>query len=359
VKRILTVVGARPQFIKCAPVSKVIGKYFKEILVHTGQHYDHEMSRAFFEELEIPEPDFNLGIGSDSPSAQTAKILIELEKVVKKKKPDLILTYGDTNSTLAASLTASKLTIPLAHVEAGLRSYNRNMPEEINRICSDRISDLLFCPTKTAKKNLESEGIRKNVYMVGDVMKDLILYTVKSKTFKRRISEDIFMDTEPYYFLTIHRQENTDDAVRFKKIIKLIGKIKYKIIFPLHPRTKKQLRKKKIILPDNIFITKPVSYIESLVLQKNAKIVITDSGGMQKEAYILGKPCITLRDETEWTETLKDGFNSIVGADRNKFLSAIENCSASKLKPSKNLFGHGDASVRIAKVLRNYMYLKT
>ena len=216
-KKILTVIGARPQFIKCAPVSKVIRKYFKEILVHTGQHYDHEMSRAFFEELNIPEPDFDLGIGSDSHSAQTAKMLIALEKVAEKIKPDLMIVYGDTNSTLAGSLVASKFLIPLAHVEAGLRSYNRNMPEEINRICSDRISDILFCPTKTAKKNLESEGIKKNVYMVGDVMKDLILQTVKSKNFKKRISENTLLKKKPFCYLTIHRQENTDDAVRFKK----------------------------------------------------------------------------------------------------------------------------------------------
>ncbi|MFC2093883.1 non-hydrolyzing UDP-N-acetylglucosamine 2-epimerase, partial [Bacteroidota bacterium] len=293
-KRILTVIGARPQFIKCAPVSKVIRKYFKEVLIHTGQHYDHEMSRAFFEELNIPAPDFDLGIGSDSHSAQTAKMLIALEKVVEKLKPDLMMVYGDTNSTLAGSLVASKLLIPLAHVEAGLRSYNRNMPEEINRICSDRISDILFCPTRTAKKNLENEGIKKNVYMVGDVMKDLILQTVKSKNFKRRILNNTLFKKELICYLTIHRQENTDDAVRLKRIFSLIGNIKQKVIFPLHPRTRKQILSYKIKLPENVYVTKPVSYFESLAFQMNAEFVITDSGGMQKEAYILGTPCITI-----------------------------------------------------------------
>ena len=354
-KKILTVIGARPQFIKCAPVSRIIRKYFKEVLVHTGQHYDHEMSKAFFKELKIPEPDFNLGIGSESHSAQTAKMLVGLEKVVEEKKPDLMLTYGDTNSTLAASLTASKLLIPLAHVEAGLRSYNRNMPEEINRICSDRISDLLFCPTRTAKKNLENEGIKKNVYMVGDVMKDLILKTLRSKSFKKRVFENRKLMRESFCYLTIHRQENTDNAERFRKMLDLISKIKYKVIFPLHPRTKKQIERNKIRLTENISVLKPISYFESLAYQKNADIVITDSGGMQKEAYILGTPCITLRDETEWTETLQNGFNTVVGSDTKKFVAALEKCLTIKLKPDKNLFGRGDASEKITKVIRKYL----
>ncbi|MBL7127376.1 MAG: UDP-N-acetylglucosamine 2-epimerase (non-hydrolyzing) [Ignavibacteria bacterium] len=354
-KKILTVIGARPQFIKCAPASKVIRKYFKEVLVHTGQHYDHEMSRAFFEELNIPEPNFDLGIGSDSHSAQTAKMLIALEKVVEKIKPDLMMVYGDTNSTLAGSLVASKLMIPLAHVEAGLRSYNRNMPEEINRICSDRISDILFCPTRTAKENLENEGIKKNVYMVGDVMKDLILHTVRSKNFKKRILENTLFNKGPFCYLTIHRQENTDDVVRFKKIFSLIGNIKYKVIFPMHPRTRKQIHKNKIKMPANVCITKPISYFESLAFQMNAEFVITDSGGMQKEAYILGTPCITIRDETEWTETLKNGFNKLVGIDKKKFMSTVDKCITLKLKPNDNLFGHGDASEKITKVIRKYL----
>ena len=354
-KRILTVIGARPQFIKSAPVSRIIRKSFKEILVHTGQHYDYEMSSAFFKELNIPEPDYNLGIGSDSHSAQTAKILIKLEKIVEKHKPDLMMVYGDTNSTLAGSLVASKLLIPLAHIEAGLRSYNRNMPEEINRICSDRISDLLFCPTKTALRNLKNEGIKKNVYMVGDVMKDLILQTIRSKDFKKRVFEIKQLMKEPFCYLTIHRQENTDNAEHFRKMLDLISKIKYKVIFPLHPRTKKQIERNKIRLTENISVLKPISYFESLAYQKNADIVITDSGGMQKEAYILGTPCITLRDETEWTETLQNGFNTVVGSDTKKFVAALEKCLTIKLKPDKNLFGRGDASEKITKVIRKYL----
>lgn len=356
-EKILTVIGARPQFIKCAPVSRVIRKYFKEILVHTGQHYDHEMSRAFFEELKIPEPDFNLGIGSDSHSAQTAKMLIALEKIIEKIKPDLVMVFGDTNSTLAGSLVASKLRIPLAHVEAGLRSYNRNMPEEINRICSDRISDILFCPTMTAKKNLESEGIKKNVYMVGDVMKDLILQTVKSNNFKKRILENTSWGKVPFCYLTIHRQENTDDVARFKKIFSLIGNVKYRVIFPLHPRTRKQINDNKIKLLDNVCVTKPVSYFESLAFQMKAEFVITDSGGIQKESYILGTPCITIRNETEWTETLKNGFNKLVGIDTKKFLSAVDGYITLKLKPDDNLFGHGDASEKITDVIRKHLSL--
>jgi UDP-GlcNAc3NAcA epimerase len=313
------------------------------------------MSSAFFKELNIPKPDYNLCIGSDSHSAQTAKILIKLEKVVEKNKPDLMMVYGDTNSTLAGSLVASKLLIPLAHVEAGLRSYNRNMPEEINRICSDRISDLLFCPTVTAQRNLKNEGIKKNVYMVGDVMKDLILQTVGSKDFKKRVIKSKQLIKEPFCFLTIHRQENTDNPIRLKKIFNLIGNIKYKVIFPLHPRTKKQIKRNKIKLPENIFISKPISYFESLAYQKNADIVITDSGGMQKEAYIIGTPCITLRDETEWSETLTNGFNSIVGSNAKKFMAALEKCLTIKLKPDKNLFGHGDASEKITSVLQKFL----
>lgn len=356
-KKILTVIGARPQFVKCTPVSRVIRKYFKEILVHTGQHYDREMSRVFFEELNIPNPDFNLGIGSDSHSAQTAKMLIALEKVVEKIKPDLVMVYGDTNSTLAGSLVAAKLRISLVHVEAGLRSYNRDMPEEINRICSDRISDILFCPTMTAKKNLENEDIKKNVYMVGDVMKDLILQTVKNNNFKKRILENIRLNKDPFCYLTIHRQENTDNLARFKKIFSLIGNVKYKVIFPLHPRTRKQINDNKIKLPDNVFVTKPVSYFKSLAFQRKAEFVITDSGGIQKEAYILGTPCITIRDETEWTETLKNGFNKLVGIDTKKFLSAVDECITLKFKPNDNLFGHGDASEKIIKVIRKYLSL--
>ena len=352
-KKILTIIGARPQFIKCSPVSKQLKNHFKEILVHTGQHYDENMSRFFFDELKIKKPDYNLNVGSSSHASQTANIMIRLEKVVKKNNPDLIIVYGDTNSTLAGSLVGAKLNIPIAHIEAGLRSFNKHMPEELNRICTDHYSEILFCPSKAAVNNLKKEGITKNVFLVGDVMKDAVLQNIKridSKTIRNKYNLNT---NEEYCFFTLHRQENTDDLKRLSKITKMLQLTELKVIFPIHPRTKKIIKRNSIKLPKNVFITEPVSYFESLALQKNAQIVITDSGGIQKEACFLGIPCITLRDETEWIETVQKGYNTIVGTNTEKFEIALKKYSKKKKFYSSNdLYGDGKAAEKIVKILR-------
>ena len=349
----MTIIGARPQFIKCSPVSKQLKNHFKEILVHTGQHYDENMSRFFFDELKIKKPDYNLNVGSGSHAVQTANIMIRLEKVVKKNNPDLIIVYGDTNSTLAGSLVGAKLNIPIVHIEAGLRSFNKNMPEELNRICTDHYSEILFCPGKIAVNNLKKEGITKNVFLVGDVMKDAVLQNIKridSKTIRNKYNLNT---NEEYCFFTLHRQENTDDLKRLSKIIKMLQLTELKIIFPIHPRTKKIIKSSSIKLPKNVFIIEPVGYLESLAFQKNSQIVITDSGGIQKEACFLGIPCITLRDETEWIETVQKGYNTIVGTDTEKFKMALEKYSnKKKFFSSNNLYGDGKAAEKIVKILR-------
>ena len=349
----MTIIGARPQFIKSAPVSKQLKKHFEEILVHTGQHYDKNMSKFFFDELQLKKPDYNLNVGSGSHAEQTANIMIKLEKVIKKNFPDLIIVYGDTNSTLAGSLVGAKLNITIAHIEAGLRSYNKCMPEELNRICTDHYSKILFCPGKVAVNNLKKEGITKNVFLVGDVMKDAVLQNmerINSKTIRKRCN---LKTDEEYYFFTLHRQENTDNLERLSKIFNMLRLAKLKIIFPIHPRTRKIITNSSIKVPENIFITEPVSYIESLSLQKNARIVITDSGGVQKEACFLGVPCITLRDETEWIETIKRGYNTIVGTDFKKFKKALEKYSEKdKYFNSNKLYGNGKAAEKIVRILR-------
>ncbi len=348
----MTIIGARPQFIKCAPVSKQLRNHFKEILLHTGQHYDKNMSESFFNELNIKKPNYNLNVGSGSHAVQTATIMIRLEKVVKKNNPDLIIVYGDTNSTLAGSLVGAKLNVPIAHVEAGLRSFNKRMPEELNRICTDHYSKILFCTSKVAVNNLKKEGITKNVFLVGDVMKDAVLQNIKrinSKTTRKKYNLSPY---EKYFFLTLHRQENTDDITRLLKIFKMLRLAKLKIIFPVHPRTKKIIKRYSLKLPKNVLITKPLSYLESLALQKNAQTVITDSGGIQKEACFLGVPCITLRDETEWIETVLKGYNTIVGTDFRKFKMALKKYSVKKKITSNSLYGDGKAAEKIVRILR-------
>jgi UDP-GlcNAc3NAcA epimerase len=353
VKKIMTIIGARPQFIKCAPVSKQLRNHFKEILVHTGQHYDKNMSGSFFKELKIKKPDYNLNVGSGSHAVQTANIMMRLEKVIEKNNPDLMLVYGDTNSTLAASLVGAKLNIPIVHIEAGLRSFNKNMPEELNRICTDHYSEILFCPSRVAVNNLKKEGIVRNVFLVGDVMKDAALQNIKridSRTIRKRYNLNA---NEKYCFFTLHRQENTGDLKRLSKILKMLQLIKLKIIFPIHPRTKKIIKHYSLKVPENVFIRDPANYLESLTLQKNAQIIITDSGGIQKEACFLGVPCITLRDETEWTETVLRGYNTVVGTDIRKFKMAIRKYfTAKKFYRSNNLYGDGKAAEKIIKILR-------
>lgn len=312
--KLITVVGARPQFIKAAVVSREIAESYgrswmlNEIIVHTGQHYDRNMSSDFFKELKIPEPAYNLGIKEYSQASQVGKMLVAIERVLIKEKPDLLIVYGDTNSTLAGALAAAKINIPIAHIEAGLRSYNRKMPEEINRVLTDRLSELLFCPTKNAVNNLKKEGIHRGVYNVGDVMYDSVLYYKNIINKYDPILSKLNLKKRGYYFSTIHRAENTDSAERLRSIFKALAQADLPVVLTLHPRTKKSLKNilntGKLNIK-NIKILPPVSYKKSILLQKYAKAVITDSGGVQKEAYFLRVPCITIREETEWVETLR------------------------------------------------------
>ena len=324
--KIVSVVGARPQFIKCAPVSRELRKEHEEILVHTGQHYDPEMSDIFFDELAIPHPDYNLGVGSGSHGKQTGEILRRVEDVLLKEKPDLVLVYGDTNSTLAGALAAAKLHIPVAHVEAGLRSFDRTMPEEINRVVTDHIADLLFCPTQTSVDNLAAEGITGGVHLVGDVMADALAYNREIAQRKSRILETLGLAGKAYCVLTVHWAGNTDNRENLTSIIRAVGEAGVPIVFPVHPRTRKYLQEYGLLLslPENICLIEPLGYLDMIRLMESAQKILTDSGGMQKEAYMLGVPCITLRENTEWVETVEAGWNVLVGADRDKILNAIK-----------------------------------
>ncbi len=353
--KIVSIVGARPQFIKAAPVSKALRKHHQELLLHTGQHYDDNMSRVFFDELGIPRPDINLGIGSDSHARQTAAIMIGVEQYLQQEQPDLVLVYGDTNSTLAGAIAASKLHIKIGHVEAGLRSFNRAMPEEINRIVADKVADILFCPTEAAVRNLAAEGITSNVFNIGDVMYDAALQFAPIAEQKSHILDRLKLEPKNYLLLTLHRAENTDSFDNLKGILTAILQSKERIVFPVHPRTVKFLKQYQLDQPveqaDHVLLIEPVSYIDMIVLEKNAKKILTDSGGVQKEAYFYHVPCITLRQETEWVETVADGWNCMVGADVEKILAAIENFSPNG-KQQKH-YGDGKASEKLVAVLNN------
>lgn len=354
-KKIMTVIGARPQFIKCAPVSKVLRQKFTEILVHTGQHYDSNMSDVFFDQLKIPLPDVNLGIGSSTHAVQTANMMIKLEEIALREKPDAVLVYGDTNSTLAGALVASKLLIPLVHIEAGLRSFNKKMPEEINRICTDHLSAYLFCPTDVAVQNLKHEGVTQGVHMVGDVMKDAVLQAKALISVENVLRKRDIPPGGRYYFCTIHRQENTDDIGRLKRILDFIGRSKSTVLLPIHPRTKKIIEQSQLTLSATIRLLEPAGYLESLALQMGASIIITDSGGIQKEAYILRKPCITLRSETEWTETVSEGANTLVSDDAGLFASAEKKYLDSPINGSFAMYGDGTASEKTIQILNKLL----
>ena len=344
-------VGARPNFIKLAPLSKELRKSFTEIIIHTGQHYDYEMNRIFFEQLKIPEPDYHLGVGSGTHGYQTGEMIKRIEEVLLKEKPDLVVVFGDTNSTLAGAIAAVKLHIPVAHVEAGLRSYDRQMPEEINRVLTDHCSDLLFCPTKRAVENLKREGITEGVYLTGDVMVDAIYQNIKIAEKTSKILDTLDVRPREYYLATVHRAENTNDPDRLKNIINAFYEIE-NLVFPCHPRTEKFLKIYGLWdrLCEHVKIIKPVGYLDMLILEKNAKMIITDSGGVQKEAYIFKVPCITLRETTEWLETVEDGWNVLVGADKDKILRCIENFNP-RLNRYRKVFGDGKASMRIVKII--------
>ncbi len=347
--KIVSIIGARPQFIKAAVVSKEFLKRdgIEEILVHTGQHYDENMSKVFFDELEIPKPDYNLGVGSASHAVQTGEMLMKIEKVLLDEKPDWVLVYGDTNSTIAGALAATKLHIKIAHVEAGLRSFNKLMPEEINRITTDRISDLLLVPSQNALTLLEKEGLAENSLFVGDVMFDSILFYQKMAEEKSSLQN--ITDEKDFYLATVHRAENTDDKERLQNIFSAFSEMDKPVILPLHPRTRSKLE--GIDYNDNVKIIEPVSYLEMILLLKNSSKVLTDSGGLQKEAYFMQKPCVTLRDETEWIETLNGNWNFIVGTDKDLILEKI---AVNVFDKQGNYYGDGKAGEKIVNALLNY-----
>ncbi len=348
-KKIVTILGARPQFIKAAAVSSVFADFFEEIIVHTGQHYDANMSDVFFDELGIPHPKYHLNVGSGSHGAMTGAMLVAIEEVLMEEEPDYVMVYGDTNSTLAGALAASKLLIPVIHVEAGLRSFNMAMPEEQNRILTDHISNLLFVPTQTAIDNLVREGITKGVHYVGDVMFDGILHFSKIAAEKSEILAQLGVSENEYLLCTIHRAENTNDISRLKGIVKGLNDSKEQIILPLHPRTQKYLNDYEISLGENIRLIEPIGYLDMVRLETGAKKIVTDSGGVQKEAFFLGKPCITMRDETEWVETVENGWNVIVGAAAEKITQAIN--SFDPKVERKNYFGNGTAARQMADLI--------
>lgn len=357
--KILTIVGARPQFIKAAAVSRELRKCHQEKIIHTGQHYDNNMSNIFFEELSIPTPDYNLGVGSGSHGEQTASMLLGIEEILMKEKPDYLVVYGDTNSTLAGALAASKLHCPVVHIEAGLRSFNMKMPEEQNRVLTDHISSFLFCPTETAVANLKSEGITKDVYNVGDVMCDAVLYYSKqlesldySFFYNRLIA--LFekkREVTRWYLATIHRAENTDSILKIEEILNAFEQLDATVIFPVHPRIKKMVKELNANKQyKNILFVEPIGYLDMLFFTKNSIKVITDSGGLQKEAFILEVPTVTVRDQTEWVETLEGKYNVLSKPNSIDILRKVYHTEVSK-SPRKNFYGNGDASKKITDIL--------
>lgn len=359
--KVVTVVGARPQFIKAATVSRTLRSRLQEVLVHTGQHYDAYMSDIFFEELGIPEPDYNLGVGSGSHGAQTAEMLRGIEEILLTEKPGMLIVYGDTNSTLAGALAAAKLHIPVAHVEAGLRSFNRTMPEEFNRILTDAVSSLLFAPSETGAANLAREGITQGVHVVGDVMYDAVLMFTNSAMQRCTILQDLQVQSKIYLLATVHRASNTDDGDNLAGILRAFGRMQIPVVLPLHPRTRSVIARdatlQSLLAATNIKVIDPVSYFDMLALTANAVGVLTDSGGLQKEAYFAQKPCVVLREDTEWIELVDAGWNRLVGADTEKICTCMEELLSGNVThyPYLELYGDGKASEKITRLIEVYL----
>lgn len=348
--KIATVIGARPQFIKAAPVSRALASSHQEIIIHTGQHYDQNMSEVFFEQLQVPRPRYNLGIGSGSHGSQTGAMLAAIEEIIIQEKPELVLVYGDTNSTLAGALAAAKLHFPVAHVEAGIRSFNRTMPEELNRVLTDNLADLLFCPTQTAVTNLTGAGITKGVFLTGDVMYDSLLFFLQRANYNKL--QELQVSQGKYFLATIHRPQNTDEFEALKAIIAVLNQLEVPIVFPLHPRTRGFLEKFSLMssIQGNVKLIDPVGYLDMLALMEQAALILTDSGGIQKEAYLLGVPCITLRRDTEWPETVEAGWNTLTGVNIDEILEAVGKRPHGQRQP---IFGDGKAASKIVQILEN------
>jgi UDP-N-acetylglucosamine 2-epimerase len=365
--KIVSIVGARPQFIKAAPVSRALRRARTqagapvEVLVHTGQHYDRQMSAIFFDELQIPKPDYNLEVGSGSHGWQTGQMLIRIEETLLAEKPDWVLVYGDTNSTLAGALAAVKLHLPLAHVEAGLRSFNRCMPEEHNRVLTDHAADLLLCPTRTAVNNLAREGILEGVHLVGDVMYDAVLFNASLAEERATVLSRLGLERGGYVLATIHRPANTDNPGRLSAILAAFAQLEGPVVFPVHPRTRQRIdelglspgAKSPRTARPLAGLIDPVGYLDMLVLEKNAGLIVTDSGGVQKEAYFFGVPCLTIRDETEWVETVDAGWNRLVAADPDGIVQAARDfqAAAGSIGPPPSCFGDGRAAEAIVNLL--------
>jgi len=354
--KIVTIVGARPQFIKAAPVSWSLRESgHVEILIHTGQHYDHEMSRIFFDEMNIPQPDKNLAVGSGSHALQTGQMMLGVEEVLLAEKPDFLLVYGDTNSTIAGALAACKINVPIAHVEAGLRSFNREMPEEHNRVLTDHCSNILLCPTQTAVENLQREGITAGVANVGDTMYDAALKFAQTAERYSDFLQELAVEKKKYLLATVHRNYNTDNNENLKNILTALGRLEQPVVFPLHPRTRKKIEelfgqgKFSKDFP-NVKCISPVGYLQMLMLEANAKMILTDSGGVQKEAFFVKVPCVTLRTETEWVETVEVGWNYVSGVDPQRIVEAV----SKRVWPEKQIsqpFGDGQAAKKIVETL--------
>ena len=357
--KIFTVIGARPQFIKAAVVSHAMANHettIQEQIIHTGQHYDSNMSDVFFKELGIPKPKFNLEIGGGTHGKNTGRMIESIETVLLSEKPDAVLVYGDTDSTLAGAIAATKLHIPTIHVESGLRSHNRRMPEEINRILTDHASDLLFTPTEMASNNLQREGIApQNIFLVGDIMFDATKLFGDISNQRSDILNNLGLSPKTYVLATIHRQESTEEREKLATILHGIGELRDRIVWPIHPRTKKRIQQLDLSIPSNITCIKPVGYLDMLQLEKNARLIATDSGGVQKEAYFHGVPCVTIRTETEWVELVEAGWNTLVNPhDSAQITQALKDPKIPS-HTSELLYGDGDASKKIIKIINSHI----
>ncbi len=350
--KIVSVVGARPQFVKAAVLSRALRRRFDEVLVHTGQHYDDLMSDVFFRELGLPAPDVNLGVGSASHAVQTARMLEGLEAVYEREQPDLVLVYGDTNSTLAGALAASKLGLPVAHVEAGFRSYERDLPEEINRIVADHVATYLFCATAGAVECLRREGIERGVYATGDLMYDSMLTALpRAEAIEADVLAKHGVKPGAYYLATVHRAASTDDAVTLASLFEAFGRLSAPVVLPLHPRTRAAMAQSGTEAAPNLRLSEPVGYIEMLALERNARAILTDSGGVRREAYFLSIPCVTLRTESEWPETLAGGWDVLAGSDADLIVKAAQRPRPEA--PPAPVFGDGHAAQRIVEILEH------